>query len=224
MGGHERASYDGPDLDTDTPTSDGTGPASGAGEPSAPSTRSAWLTIPNLLSLGRLALTPLLVWLIIDGEKNWWAAALFAVMAVTDYFDGYIARRTNTVTDLGTTLDPVSDRVLALAAGIAMIASGILPAWLGIPVILRDLVLSVAFLALARRGFGKPKVRRVGKTATFALLTAMPWLVLGEELDFMRNLGLAVFAVGAVLYYVAFFRYYQDVQHFLKQERRPFTT
>jgi CDP-diacylglycerol--glycerol-3-phosphate 3-phosphatidyltransferase len=213
-------------LDTDIPTSgDDPGPPDGAAASEAgPGGPSAWLTIPNLLSLGRLALTPVLVWMILSPDRAWAAGVLFGVMAATDYLDGYIARATNTVTDLGTTLDPVSDRVLALAAGIAMISSGILPAWLGIPVILRDVVLSIAFLALARRGFGKPKVRRVGKTATFALLTAMPALVLGQEIEILRTAGLVVFAVGGVLYFVAFFRYYQDVQHFLAKERAPFTS
>src|SRR5438067_2381644 len=141
-----------------------------------------WRTIPNLLSFARLVATPVLAWLIIKHHTNI-AGSLFGAMGVSDYFDGYIARRTNTVTDLGTTLDPVSDRVLAIVAVLAMMSAHVhsgpfggprmLPLALGIPVLLRDVVLSVAFLALARRGFGKPKVRRVGKTATFALLCAM---------------------------------------------------
>lgn len=182
------------------------------------SDRSQWRTVPNLLSLARLVATPLLGWLIIKHHTNV-AAGLFGAMGITDYLDGYIARRTNTVTDLGTTLDPVSDRVLAIVAGVAMMSARILPLWLGIPVLLRDLVLSGAFLALARRGFGKPKVRRVGKTATFALLVAMPALVLGHGL---RPMGIVLFAIGGVLYYVAGFRYWQDVRNFLQHQRRPF--
>lgn len=208
-------------MDTDATPIDGAD--EGAAHADVPRQTSAWLTIPNLLSLGRLVLTPLLVWLILE-ERAIPAGLLFAVMGITDYLDGYIARRTNTVTDLGTTLDPVSDRVLALAAGVAMIASGVLPAWLGIPVIARDGVVSVAFLALARRGFGKPRVRRVGKTATFALLTAMPLLMLGQEVDVLRAVALVIFGIGAVLYFVAGFRYYQDVQQFLAGERAPFTS
>ncbi len=185
--------------------------------PAASSPRE-WRTIPNLLSFARLIATPVLGWLILEHHTNV-AAGLFGAMGVTDYFDGYIARRTNTVTDLGTTLDPISDRVLAIVAGITMMFAHILPLWLGIPVLIRDLVLSVAFLGLARRGFGKPKVRRVGKTATFALLCAMPALVLGHGL---RPLGLALFVIGGVLYYVAGYRYWQDVRTFLAHQRRPF--
>src|SRR5437899_1168545 len=110
-------------------------------------------------------------------------------------------------------------RVRTMVAGLAMISAHILPLAFGIPVLLRDVVLSGAFLFLARRGFGRPKVRRVGKTATFALLFAMPALVLGHGL---RRIGLVVFVIGGVLYYVAGFRYWQDVRAFLAHQRRPF--
>jgi cardiolipin synthase (CMP-forming) len=189
---------------------------------------SQWRTIPNLLSFARLALTPLLGWLILRGNSNW-AAALFGLMGITDYLDGYIARRTNTVTDLGTTLDPVSDRVLAMVALVTMLMAGILPWWLAVPVLARDAVLSLVFLFVARRGFGKPKVRRVGKSATFLLFTAMPMLVLSGApaegwMSSMRTTGLFLFGAGAVLYFVAFARYAQDVRAFLAHERRPFTS
>lgn len=197
------AGYDGPDVDA---------------EPNI-STASEWRTLPNLLSFARLALTPVLGWLILSGHTNY-ATALFGAMGISDYLDGYIARRTNTVTDLGTTLDPISDRVLVMTALVTMMMSDILPLWMGLPVLLRDAALSVVFLLLSRRGFGKPKVRRVGKTATFALLTALPGLVIGRQL---RTPSLILFGIGGLLYYVAGLRYARDVRHFLDHQRRPFT-
>lgn len=178
-----------------------------------------WRTIPNLLSFARLATVPVLGWLIVSGHTNY-AAGLFGAMGISDYLDGYIARRTNTVTDLGTTLDPVSDRVVAMVAITTMMAADILPLWLGLPVLLRDAALSLVFLFLARRGFGKPKVRRVGKTATFGLFFAMPALIVGGAL---RPVGLVSFGIGAVLYYVAAYRYFRDMQEFLAEQRKPFT-
>ncbi len=185
-------------------------------QPIAPS---EWRTIPNLLSFGRLAVTPVLGWLIVEGHTNY-AAGLFGAMGISDYLDGYIARRTNTITDLGTTLDPISDRVVAMTAIVTMMIGDLLPVWMGAPVLLRDAALSVVFLFVARRGFGKPKVRRVGKTATFALFFALPALIVGGVL---RTAGLVLFGIGGVLYYVAAYRYAQDVRHFLAHERRPFT-
>jgi cardiolipin synthase len=178
-----------------------------------------WRTIPNLLTFGRLLATPFLVWLILKHHTNY-ATALFGLVGVSDYLDGYIARRTGTVTELGTTLDTVSDRVLVIATLFAVMAAHLLPLWLGIPVLARDVALSVVFLFLARRGFGKPKVLRVGKTATFALLTALPAITLGHVL---RLPGLVIFALGGILYYVAAYRYYQEMQGFLKEQRAPFT-
>lgn len=170
-------------------------------------TSNEWLTIPNLLSLGRLLATPLMVWLILS-ERRLTATVLLAVMGITDFLDGYIARRTGTVTQLGILLDPISDRVLVMSMIVALMVQGSLPLWLGIPVLIRDALLSVAFMALARRGFGKPKVRKVGKSATFALLFALPGIVAGPPL---LPFGLALFFVGGVLYYVAAYRYVQDV-------------
>ncbi|HYZ92516.1 MAG TPA: CDP-alcohol phosphatidyltransferase family protein [Actinomycetota bacterium] len=184
-----------------------------------PSLAAEWRTIPNLLSFGRLAATPVLGWLIVSGHTNY-ATGLFGAMGVSDYFDGYIARRTNTITDLGTTLDPVSDRVLAMTALVTMMIADILPIGFGVPVLFRDAALSIVFLFVARRGFGKPKVLRVGKSATFALFTALPALLLG---GIMRTVGLALFAIGGILYYVAAYRYAKDVRRFLAHERRPFT-
>jgi cardiolipin synthase len=204
-------------VDTDT------GPETTPPPPTDEKTSSAWLTIPNLISLGRLALTPVLGWLILS-EKTIVATVLFGVMGISDWVDGQVARRTNTVTDLGTTLDPVSDRVLVMVALVTMMMADILPVWLGGIVLLREVVLSVVFLALARRGFGKPKVRRVGKTATFFILTALPALILGGEIEVVRTFGLICFGIGAVLYYVAGYRYYQDVQTFLSNQRRDFGT
>ena len=178
-----------------------------------------WRTIPNILTFGRLVATPFLVWLILNHHTNY-ATALFGLMGVSDYLDGYIARRTNSVSELGIVLDPVSDRVVAIATIPSLMAAHLLPVWLGAPVLLRDVALSVVFLFLARRGFGKPKVRQVGKSATFGLFFALPAITLGHVL---RLPGLVIFAIGGILYYVAAYRYYQDVQSFLKEQRAPFT-
>jgi cardiolipin synthase len=180
--------------------------------------RTQWRTIPNLLSFGRLVLTPLVAWLII-ADMYALATGFMGLMGASDYFDGYIARRTDTVTELGVVLDPVSDRVLVMTTIVVLMLERRLPAWLGAPVLLRDVVLSLVFLGLARRGFGKPKVRRVGKSATFALLFAIPAVTLGGVL---RTPGLVMFGVGGILYFIATYRYWQDVQAFLAAQRVPF--
>lgn len=175
-------------------------------------------TLPNVLSFGRLAATPVLVWLII-AEHRLVGVLLLAAMAITDYLDGWIARRTGQVSELGILLDPVSDRVLIMAVIVALMISGDLPWYLGAPVLARDVVLSVVFLFLARRGFGRPQVRRVGKSATFGILFGLPAIMAGWIL---RPIGLVAFAVGGVLYYVAAYRYALDVREWLAGQRAPF--
>lgn len=180
--------------------------------------RTDWLTVPNLLSLGRLATTPVAGWLIVS-ERRAAAVLLIAVMGVTDYLDGYIARATDSVSELGILLDPVSDRVLIMTAIVTLMISDDLPLWMGVPVLARDVALSLTFLALSTRGFGKPKVRKVGKSATFGILAGLPALLIGS---FMRPVGLFLFGAGGVLYYVAGLRYVGDVRRFLASSRAPF--
>ena len=177
-----------------------------------------WRTIPNLLSFGRIVATPVVGWLIVS-DKRVAAVVLLGILGVTDYLDGAIARATDTVTELGVTLDPVSDRVLIMAVLVTMMWSDELPIWLGAPILGREVAISVLFLVLARRGFGRPRVRRVGKTATFAVLLALPAILVGS---FMRPMGIAVFAFGTVLAYVAAYRYLGDVREFLDRERSAF--
>src|SRR5919106_1769508 len=85
------------------------------------------LTIPNLLSFGRLATVPVFVWLFVSGRENA-AVIVYAVAAWTDFFDGFIARRTHSVTELGKLLDPLADRVFIVALALALVARGTL-AW-----------------------------------------------------------------------------------------------
>ncbi len=181
----------------------------------------AWLNIPNALSLGRIAGAPLLWWLILS-ERRIVATVLLGLMGVSDYLDGWVARRTGTVTKIGTLLDPVSDRVLVMGTIVVLMVaqpggSPILPWWLGAPVLLRDAAISVVFLGLSRRGFGSPKVKRVGKTATFALLSSLPALTIG---GWLHPAGLVVFAFGGALYFVAAYRYWQDIRAWLEEQRR----
>lgn len=187
-------------------------------QPGASEPGREWRTVPNLLSFGRIAATPVIGWLIIS-DRRIPAVVLLALMGVSDYLDGAIARATDSVTELGITLDPVSDRVLIMAVLVAMLWTGDLPMWLGAPILAREVAISITFLALARRGFGRPRVRRVGKTATFAILFALPAILVGA---FMRPIGLVLFGLGTVLAYIAGYRYLGDVRAFLERERAAF--
>ena len=100
-------------------------------------------TLPNLLSIFRIALVPLLVYFLTysDPASSAWAAAIFLLGAVTDYLDGYLARRNQSVSDLGKLLDPIADKVFVVAALImlaAMDRPDAVPAWLVVIIVVRE--------------------------------------------------------------------------------------
>ena len=97
------------------------------------------VTVPNLISLGRLACVPVFVWLLADDELLA-AAALLAVLGATDWVDGWIARHFDQGSELGKVLDPVADRILLLVAGVAPDRQGSVPLVVGILVLAREVV------------------------------------------------------------------------------------
>ena len=98
-------------------------------------------TVPNALSFLRLLGVPLFLWLVLGPEADGWALALLAASGVTDYLDGYLARRLNQTSRLGEVLDPVADRLYILAVVIGLALRDIVPWWFAIILPLRDVLL-----------------------------------------------------------------------------------
>jgi cardiolipin synthase len=171
------------------------------------------LTIPNVISFARLASVPVFVWLFVSGRENagW---ILYAIGAWTDFFDGYIARRTNQVSELGKILDPVADRVLIVALAFALLADGVLPWGLALAIILRDVLIVVVAPILERRGMQRMAVSFVGKSATAALLLGLSLLAYSETTFPAANkgddIGIWFIVLGAVLYWLAALQYAQE--------------
>lgn len=137
-------------------------------------------TIPNIISMLRLAGVPLFLWLVLGPEADAWALAVLMVSGVTDFLDGYLARRLNQFTNLGEILDPVVDRLYILAVVVGLALRDIIPWWVAIILPLRDLLLWGLVPILRTRGFSALPVHFLGKAATFNLLYAFPLLLLGE--------------------------------------------
>jgi cardiolipin synthase (CMP-forming) len=174
------------------------------------------VTVPNALSAFRILLIPVFVGLLLHEGTEEAGILLFAVVLATDWVDGYIARRTNQVTNLGKILDPVADR-LAIAAGlIALMVRGAVPLWAGLLVIARDLIVLIAGGFLAARSGVRIEVRWIGKAATMALMIGIPmiaWANFGLWAEsVVRVAGWTLYAVGIVLYYAAAAQYWQDAQ------------
>jgi cardiolipin synthase (CMP-forming) len=177
---------------------------------------SAVLTVPNILSFSRIALIPLFCWLSANDETRLWGILLFALVVSTDWVDGYVARRTGQVSELGRILDPVADRLAIAAALITFAITGIFPFWAMLLILLRDIVLLLgAGLLLWGRGI-RVDVRWIGKIATFSLMAATAWIAWGNAGGPLGEVllvgGWLAFTVGIVEYYIAAGLYAIDVR------------
>lgn len=138
------------------------------------------LTVPNALSLLRLAGVPLFLWLLLGPERDLLAVAVLMVSGFTDWLDGKLARLLDQSSRLGALLDPAVDRLYTLSTLLAFGLRGILP-WVLIGVLVgRDVVLGLCLPLLRRAGYAPPEVHYLGKAATFNLLYAFPLLLLAD--------------------------------------------
>jgi cardiolipin synthase len=139
------------------------------------------LTVPNLLSFSRLLGVPLFLWLLLGPHADGWALAILMGSGVTDWADGVLARKLNQMSRLGALLDPVADRLYILATLIGLVLRHVIPLWLAVLIIGRDLALAGTLPALRRRGLTGLPVHYLGKAATFNLLYAFPLLLIGSQ-------------------------------------------
>jgi cardiolipin synthase (CMP-forming) len=177
---------------------------------------SAVVTIPNALSLARIALIPLFCWLIADEGTRLWGIVLFALVVSTDWVDGYVARRTGQVSELGRILDPVADR-LAIAAGLLTFAIvGIFPFWAALLILVRDVALLLGGAMVLWGRNIRIDVRWIGKIATFSLMAAITWIAWGNAGGAFGEVllvgGWLAYTVGIVEYYIAAGLYMIDVR------------
>ncbi len=164
------------------------------------------LTVPNLLSLLRLAGVPLFLWLLLGPRADGWAIVVLMVGGITDWLDGKLARLLGQYSTLGALLDPAVDRLYILAALVALGVREVVPWWAVAALVARDLVLGACLPVLRARGYGPFRVTYLGKSATFLLLYAFPLLLLGAGTSavapLVRPVGyaFAVWGIGLYLY------------------------
>ncbi|WP_425573084.1 CDP-alcohol phosphatidyltransferase family protein [Nocardioides panacihumi] len=147
--------------------------------PARPRSDLVW-TVPNLLSALRLLGVPLFLWLVLGPEADGWALALLVLSGITDWLDGFLARRWNQSSVLGQLLDPIADRLYLLAVVVGLALRDVIPWWIAVLLPLRDLLLWGLVPLLRTRGYSSLPVHFIGKAATFCLLYALPLLLLGD--------------------------------------------
>jgi cardiolipin synthase len=172
-------------------------------EREAPETDQIW-TIPNALSVLRLLGVPLFLWLLLGPHQDGWALAVLAVSGFTDWLDGVLARKLNQMSRFGALLDPLADRLYILATLLGLVLRHVIPWWLAVVIVGRDVVVGLALPRLRKAGYGPPEVHYLGKAATFCLLYAFPLLLLGTyagtAADIARATAWAFTIWGTALY------------------------
>jgi cardiolipin synthase (CMP-forming) len=154
------------------------------------------VTVPNVISVARLACVPLFLWLLWGAHHELAAGLLLAGLGATDWVDGYIARHFDQGSELGKILDPTADRVLLVAAAVAVLTQGLAVTintvvWI---MLAREVLIAAATVGLALAGARRIDVVWAGKAGTLALMFSLP-MFLGA--DATRALWHAFFIVGA---------------------------
>ena len=177
------------------------------------------LTLPNALSAARLLGVPLFLWLILNGHDGA-AVLLLMVSGVTDWLDGKIARAWGQMSRVGQLLDPAADRLYILAAMVGLTVRGVVPLWLTLGLVGRDLVLGCFLPVLRRHGYGPLPVHFLGKAATFNLLSGFPLVLLGDGTGLLSQVAFAfgwAFVIwGAALYWWAGVLYVVQVRQLVR--------
>jgi cardiolipin synthase len=182
------------------------------------------LTLPNIISIIRLAGVPLFLWLILVPEADGWALMVLMLSGVSDYLDGYLARRLNQTSTVGAILDPVADRLYILSTVVGLAVRDIIPWWLALLLPARDLFLWGLVPFLRTRGYSALPVHFLGKAATANLLYAFPLLLLGDGPGVLALLakvfGWAFAIWGTGLYWWAGLLYAWQVRKLLADHDR----
>jgi cardiolipin synthase len=176
------------------------------------------LTLPNVLSLLRLVFVPIFAWLILSRHDGY-ALAVLAISGITDYLDGALARRWGQVSRVGQLLDPFADRLYILSTLLGLAWREVIPWWLVVALVGRDVLLTLTLPVLARHGYGPPPVHFLGKAATFNLLYAFPLLLLadgtGTAARIAEPIAWAFAWWGTALYWWAGWQYVRQVRQMI---------
>lgn len=176
--------------------------------------------LPNILSITRIGTAPLLVVILLSPGKvlSLVAAIVFLVVCLTDWLDGFLARRMGVITSLGKFLDPLADKLLIMTAFIMLIPLERVPAWMVALIVSREIAVTGLRTVLAERGV-VISASWAGKTKTVAQICAIVPLLLHYHF-----LGVDFQAVGTVLVWLAFaLTIWSGVDYFIKFFKSCFT-
>ncbi|MBO2454044.1 CDP-alcohol phosphatidyltransferase family protein [Actinomadura barringtoniae] len=180
-------------------------------------------TVPNILSFARLLGVPLFLWLVLI-KADWWALGLLVFAGLSDWLDGKLARALNQTSRLGAVLDPAADRLYILATLIGLTVRDIIPVWLVVLLVAREVAITPIVPIMRRLGYGGTlPVHFVGKAGTMCLLYAFPLLLLGDHDGGVATTAKVIgwsFAIwGTALYWWAAILYWEQTRQLVLADR-----
>jgi len=167
---------------------------------------SSFISVPNALTFLRFLGIPLFIYLTLTLKADGWAIVVLAIGGATDYFDGKIARAWNQTSRFGELADPAIDRLYIMAILVVFLIREIIPIWMILVIVGRDIVLAVITLVMNRKGIAPLSVTYLGKAATFNLMYAFPFILLAESEGVVGTIAFVLgwsFAIWGIALYIS---------------------
>ena len=184
-----------------------------ADAPPGPESWRTQLTLPNVITIARIAAIVVFGFLLVRSIDGW-AITVLAVAGASDFFDGYLARRLGQTSQLGRFLDPAADRLLTVVVVLGLAWREIIPWWLVLLLLARDVIMGVALLWWHHLGSSTPRVTMLGKSATFALYVFLPLSYLAfERWDAIHTFAIWAAAASAIAYWGSAVQYLAQLRH-----------
>ena len=189
------------------------------------------MNLPNSLTISRIFIIPLLVAVLLTGrvpQREFWGGLLFVAASVTDWLDGYLARKRNQVTTLGILLDPIADKLLIASAFISLVQIQIAPAWMVVVIIGREFAVSGLRSIASAEGF-TIDASTMGKFKMVFQVLAITLLILGSAVkdSIFRSMGQillwAVVAFSIISMVQYFWRFWSQIDERVKRRQRQKT-
>lgn len=191
-------------------------------------TRKSLLTLPNLITLVRLACLPVFLWLLFGRDSRLAAGVMIGCLGATDWVDGWVARRFDQTSPFGAVFDPTVDRVLFIVGLLALGIDGAVTPIVAVLILVREIGIGLTMVVATAFGMERFPVTYLGKWATFILMFAVPALTLsnsGIALEPLFSLvGWVLVVPGIVLSYVTGAQYLPKVRQHLRAGRSHRTT
>ena len=164
------------------------------------------ISVPNALTFLRFLGIPLFIYLTLNLEADGWAIVVLAIGGATDYFDGKIARAWNQTSRFGELADPAIDRLYIVAILVVFLIRDIIPTWMIVIIVGRDIALGIITIIMNRKGIAPFTVTYLGKAATFNLMYAFPFLLLAQSDGVIGTIAFILgwsFAIWGIALYIS---------------------